>query len=457
MPEPNETLSERELEILRLVATGAANKEIARQLVISPNTVKVHLRNIFAKIGVASRTEATLYALNLGLVKSPAPEAPAEEDTLGAPAGSASAPSAEEVEEALPEGRPARPSRSRQLGLAILAVLALVIAGVTALRLLDPFSPPNTTAAQATLPSEPETRWTGMAGLPSPRRGMGAVAYENAFYLIAGRTAQGVDGAALRYRLADAAWETLAAKPTPVADVQAALLGEKIYVPGGCLADGSATTVLEVFDPRQNTWERKAALPRPACAYALATYEGQLYLFGGKRGSEYLDEIYLYDPQEDRWQERRPLRGARAYAGAAVVGGKILLIGGYDGKQALALNEAYFPNRETAGEEAWEDYAPLPEGRYAMGIAELAGLVYLVGGTGDEGAAEPAGLQYLPQTDQWFAFESAPEPPGASPAVLAAGNFLHTLGGENQAGLSAFHQSYQAIFTISVPIINENE
>src|SRR5689334_17489713 len=76
----NETIqiSEREREILRLVATGATNQQIASQLNISINTVKVHLRNIFGKIGAASRTEATLYAVRSGLV-------PIGEATLAAP------------------------------------------------------------------------------------------------------------------------------------------------------------------------------------------------------------------------------------------------------------------------------------------------------------------------------------------------------------------------------------
>ena len=68
MPIIENELSEREQEILRLLATGVSNKEIAQQLYISTNTVKVHLRNIFAKIGASSRTEAVMYAVNQGLV-----------------------------------------------------------------------------------------------------------------------------------------------------------------------------------------------------------------------------------------------------------------------------------------------------------------------------------------------------------------------------------------------------
>jgi DNA-binding NarL/FixJ family response regulator len=61
-------LSQRELEILRLVADGARNKEIAAQLDISERTVKFHINSIFQKLGASSRTEAVKLAAQHGLI-----------------------------------------------------------------------------------------------------------------------------------------------------------------------------------------------------------------------------------------------------------------------------------------------------------------------------------------------------------------------------------------------------
>ncbi len=63
-----EPLSERELEILRLVADGASNKEIAAKLVIAEGTVKNHLTNILGKLSVRDRVQAALKAKELGLI-----------------------------------------------------------------------------------------------------------------------------------------------------------------------------------------------------------------------------------------------------------------------------------------------------------------------------------------------------------------------------------------------------
>jgi DNA-binding NarL/FixJ family response regulator len=60
-------LSERELEILRLIADGHANKEIARRLVISERTARTHVSNILRKLGLSSRTQAALLAVREGL------------------------------------------------------------------------------------------------------------------------------------------------------------------------------------------------------------------------------------------------------------------------------------------------------------------------------------------------------------------------------------------------------
>jgi len=68
VPDSPEKLTERETEVLRLLAQGKPNKEIAADLVIGEKTVKTHVSNILSKLGVSSRTQAALYAVRIGLV-----------------------------------------------------------------------------------------------------------------------------------------------------------------------------------------------------------------------------------------------------------------------------------------------------------------------------------------------------------------------------------------------------
>lgn len=67
--EEEDLLSERELEVLRFLASGFTNKEIAQQLFLSTDTVKTHLSNIYRKLGVSDRAHAVAVALRRGLLE----------------------------------------------------------------------------------------------------------------------------------------------------------------------------------------------------------------------------------------------------------------------------------------------------------------------------------------------------------------------------------------------------
>ena len=73
-PEPRHSLTERETDVLRLLAQGQSNKEIARSLGIGEQTVKTHVGHILSKLDMSSRTQAALYAIQSGLVSASPPD-----------------------------------------------------------------------------------------------------------------------------------------------------------------------------------------------------------------------------------------------------------------------------------------------------------------------------------------------------------------------------------------------
>ena len=442
----NETdLSERELEILRLVATGASNKEIAAKLYISPNTVKVHLSNIFSKINVVSRTEATLYAIRSGLVPGADLPVPASTPEIREDLPAEPEPAAEPVPPAI--------QRPRWFWFAVGGgILLAAIALWLVLRWLNP-------APQPTQPVSQQPGWSTARVLPAPRSRAAAAAYETAIYLIGGRTVQGVSGETLLYKSGEDAWQTAAAKPVPVEEIQAATLGEKIYVPGGIIESGLPSAILEVYDPREDTWESRAPLPLPLSGYALAAHEGRLYLFGGWNGKEISAKVFMYDPLEDQWQERSPLSQARQYASAVSLGGKILLVGGLGTSGPLDLVEAYYPERESSGEPAWEVKKSLPHPGYAFGLAVLTGQIHLVGGLDENGALQSTAYKYLAQNDFWIETEAPPQSPGAFLAAIpvAEENLLHLFGGEDSTTQPLDqHLTYQGVYTVLIPLVQDS-
>jgi DNA-binding CsgD family transcriptional regulator/N-acetylneuraminic acid mutarotase len=445
---PDNELSEREREILRLVATGASNKEIAQQLFITTNTVKVHLRNIFAKIGVASRTEATVYAIREGLIQVEG--VPRVEEPVAALPMPMEPTLPTSVAPAVPTGKLERAQLPRWwIAAGALAVLLVVVVGLaSAMR-----QPAATVSASPAAPT-PRPRWQARAALPTPRSGLAAATYENRIYVIGGEAAQGITGVVERYDPTSDTWITLSSKPTAVTDVTATVVGGQIYVPGGCLDSEHVriTDRLEVYDPRQDRWEERARLPKPVSAYALTTFEGKIYLFGGWDGSRYIDSAYEYDPRRDSWRTLSPMSEARGYAGAAVVGGKIFVIGGYDGRDPSATNEAYLPERDNGGDTPWIQRVSLPTGRYGMGVASISNIIYVIGGEGEPGS-ELLPLGYSQEDDKWQPFESPFPKQWSYLVTLPLGTQLYSIGGKLEGMPTSQNMAYQALYTILIPVL----
>lgn len=457
MASENIELSERELEILRLVATGASNKEIAQQLGISPNTVKVHLRNIFAKIGVVSRTEATLYAIRHEIVERPGlpladVELPQSQEMIVSEPDQNLLPVTVEImvptDESIPDEHP-QVGKVRQFlrrRAWVWIPLAVIIIGLLGTGLyFTLIKRPDTPAVAASQVQ----RWQKLAALPEPRSGMAAVVYENQVYLVGGTLSRGVTGAMSRFDPAAGAWVNLSAKPQPATDVQAAILGEKIFIPGGRLANGKLTNALEVYDPRKDIWERKANMPIAMSGYASATFEGNLFVFGGWDGNRALAKVYGYDPVVDQWQEYTSMPTPRAFAGAALINGKVYVVGGTDGTKPLAANEVYYPERDVPGDFPWSVSTSLPAPRYGMGTVVLADMVFIFGGQPEQSA-----VQYIPSQNKWNAVEDPPVLIGAEPAVVQLGMYCYIFGGKKADGqLVSTNYSYQAIFLYALPLV----
>lgn len=477
VPENLDVLSERELEVLKLVATGATNQQIARALVISPNTVKVHLRNIFEKLGVQSRTEATMEAVRRGWVPVPGeamtPPAPLPPEPAVAvaaePVVDASAPTEPvtpvppplppiSLVELMPSA-PARPQVARWQHVVFVATLLLAVLGALAPAWLSARSTAATLnaftdvgRAQVDPPARIAVqRWTAGAPLPQPRSRLALAALGGRIYALAGETTEGVTGEVTVYDPKTNGWLPAASKPTAVANVAAGVIGGALYAPGGSTAGGGVTDVLEIYDPAADRWSTGPALPRPLTAYALAVWGDKLYVFGGWDGAAYRQETLIFDPQTGAWQTGPALPGPRAFAGAATLKDVIYVAGGVAGNGDLAELLAFDPRGDPAKAVAWTVKAPMQQARAGLGLAAVGNQVFALGGSGGHGAA--FNEQYDTRLDAWSRLGTPMTGGWRNLAVAAMNNKLYTVGGWSGDYLDV-HEQYTALLTLLLPFTN---
>ncbi len=401
MAEPGEPLSERELDVLRCVSRGASNKEIASDLSISENTVKVHLRNIFAKLEVSSRTEATTAAIHQRYITVPGQEGTAdfEDPELASPTEVPPGTSGPAADPLLQTAGPQSDNASsgsmwRNLVVSALLLTFIAIAALVGWQMLQQNQVSATPELFAESPIE-NTRWLRSRPMREGRADMAVASVGLDVYQIGGETANGVDGVVRAFNSRDLTWRDMAGKPTPVAGASAAELYGEIYVPGGRLATGELSAAVEAYSPAQNAWRPIAALPSPLTDSLTLSDGSFLYVLGGYDGDTFLDTGYVYDPAADSWRPLPPLPTARAFASGGTLTGQLYVVGGQNENGALADCQRYDP-----AAEAWSDCPPLLAARSSAGSAVLLNRLYIIGGSA-EGDGVTFSEMYDPTTATW--------------------------------------------------------
>jgi len=434
----SQQLSDREIDILKLVAQAKSNKDIAAELFISVNTVKVHLANIFQKIGVASRTEAALYAINHSITKADN-SFEFEKPLLSFP---------NQTELVLSHDSP----KNTFWKLVVLIFLVLLLLSAFLL-IRSNFAVQPTKFPDSSSMTLIGQSWQILHPMSEPRAGMAVTAYNNSVYVFGGKSQTGVTSLCEKYDTIEKKWLKLENKPTAVTDIKAVTVGERIYVPGGETNQGTFTNVLEVYNPRTDTWELKSPLPESVSAYALAAVDGIIYLFGGHRGQGPLDIVISYDPNSDKWEYISKLNEPRTYAEAVSVKERIFLLGGLKGNMVLTLNESFNPYRNDQGESYWKTETPLPKPGYGLVAGELGSSIYVIyGDTLESDYNRP--IYYSIVDDKWYGdlnpnYEQNNNP--LTGGVIMDGQFFLVGGKRNEVFLSDL-KSFRVVYTVILPI-----
>ncbi len=451
----NETqqLSERERQILYLVASGRSNQQIANELGISINTVKVHLRNVFGKIGAASRTEASMYAVRTGIitvdraVATPASvvgDEPPVPDVGAAPVQQIpdAAPALLEDDanlEAVVPSQAVEPSLTPP-SLIVESSVTLPSPTVEPPPLTLP-SPVDVSDPQQTVVAPAVEHAPEQAKASSSRRSMHLFPLVIISLLVVTLAGLAVawflpsnDPVNDQTQAGDTAsinlsrWRELAAIPTSRAGFAMATVDEQLFVMAGENETGVLNTV-QRYDPRSEEWVELAQKPTPVADVRTGKLGDKLYIPGGRRSADPKDisaAFERYDPRTDSWEKLADLPQPRSGYALAALEGKLYVFGGWDGTAYRDEVFAYDP-----GANSWSELEAMPTARAFADAAVIESSIFVVGGENKAGPVA-SNEQYLPSqedTQPWVNGSPMPQPRSRFSTAVALSN-IYVFGGD---------------------------
>ncbi|NLW73156.1 MAG: hypothetical protein GXY37_09780 [Chloroflexi bacterium] len=362
----SQPLSEREMDILRLVAQGKSNKEIASSLFISINTVKVHLANIFQKLNVKSRTEATFYALENNIIET---RSKSEDDT---------------------QGNNGYRTKQNSASKRTLPVLLATLIGIVLVLASSVFFLVNRDKRIAETFSTPQ--WQELNGTPNIHNNPAIAVHENRIFVFGGSTHEGISSVTESYDPSSDTWQSLPDKPTAVTKARAITHGNLIYIPGGLSHNNQVVNTMEVFDPISLSWSEKAQIPIPLHSYGIGLFDNKIYLFGGQSEGKINNTVLVYDPSSDMWQEAGEFEPVgKLDMGIVSLQDRILVFGGYLNEKPVSTVYAFYPMARH--QEQWKQIATLPDGTLATSVQSIGEFIFLLNSDGI--------WQFIQQTLKW--------------------------------------------------------
>lgn len=304
---------------------------------------------------------------------------------------------------------------------------------------------------------ETQNSWSIEGTLPNPVAGPVVVEDNGNIYVIGGSSGATSYGYVQVYNIETKTWSVKTNMPTARSGAGYAVVNGIIYIFGGYTGNlytytgGSAVNTVESYDPATDKWTTRTSMPAALCAPAVASYNGDIYLFGGLTNSvTSVANVYAYNPLDDTWTAKTNMDRNIHSATAVTYNSKIYLIGGR-GKDTISSSISTYQTLRVYNpiDDTWVIKSNMNVTRGGAAAAVLNDKIYAIGGvspTTETGTTE----EYNPFTDTWELKSSLNHARSGTQAVTYKDQ-LFVVGGSSSTGAN---KSVASIETLKLPIID---